>query len=253
MFNKMDLVNSTLAKARATWPKFVELEPQIVQLLQKHYSWSLNDAYAVAYKELENANKWISTASYSYCSPKTAVNYTSEPPISWSIGGGSPTQAEAPVAASNLPSPSPLQDAAVPSDIWTFKQFQRDLLPFLQAESRDFGYHLCLGGSVLNAGKSKKDLDIYYLPLGGDKPRDPKGLIGALIARFGEAKLIGKDHKYPMIGPPYIAKLKFTPNLCGRIDVFVIGNSEDVFDVKSLIRGSVDIVINLGMDRIVKV
>lgn len=35
----------------------------------------------------------------------------------------------------------------------------------LQPETRQFGYHLTLGGGVLNTGKSRKDLDLFFLPL----------------------------------------------------------------------------------------
>lgn len=40
----------------------------------------------------------------------------------------------------------------------------RDLQPLV----REFGYHLLLGGGVLNKGESKKDLDLYFAPLSGD-------------------------------------------------------------------------------------
>lgn len=36
----------------------------------------------------------------------------------------------------------------------------------LQPLTRQFNYHLALGGGVLNNGASDKDLDLYFLPLG---------------------------------------------------------------------------------------
>lgn len=37
----------------------------------------------------------------------------------------------------------------------------------LQPATRQFGYHLALGGGVMNKGESRKDLDLYFLPMGG--------------------------------------------------------------------------------------
>lgn len=42
----------------------------------------------------------------------------------------------------------------------------------LQPLTRQFNYHVALGGGVLNQGYSDKDLDLYFLPLGHIKPKE---------------------------------------------------------------------------------
>ena len=54
--------------------------------------------------------------------------------------------------------------AAVTPLSWTFEG-AKPLIKILQAELRDIGYHVALGGGVLNKGVSKKDLDLYVLPM----------------------------------------------------------------------------------------
>jgi hypothetical protein len=48
--------------------------------------------------------------------------------------------------------------------IWTLEE----ALPLIrewQPIAKSCGFHLALGGGVLNTGKSRKDLDLYFLPL----------------------------------------------------------------------------------------
>ena len=62
---------------------------------------------------------------------------------------------------------SPFVDAQVKEEIsvsWTFHTASYKIKE-CQELSRKFNFHLCLGGSVLNKGKSSKDLDLYILPL----------------------------------------------------------------------------------------
>jgi len=47
---------------------------------------------------------------------------------------------------------------------WTLETAMPLILQ-LQAAVRDIGYHVALGGGVLNKGKSNKYLDLYILPL----------------------------------------------------------------------------------------
>jgi len=66
----------------------------------------------------------------------------------------------------------------------------------LQPEIRAFGYHVALGGGVINKGVSAKDLDLYFLPMGGFKDSksvsSPEKLLEFLTSFWGEHKKIGK-------------------------------------------------------------
>lgn len=78
-------------------------------------------------------------------------------------------------------------------DIWTMKE-ALGLIQALQPETRRFGYHLCLGGGVLNKGESQKDLDLYFLTLDNGKDSQPEKLKDWLVSVWGEAADIGKSY-----------------------------------------------------------
>ncbi len=48
------------------------------------------------------------------------------------------------------------------SPTWTLEE-ALILVRALQPTAWQYGYHLCLGGGVLNKGVSSKDLDLYFL------------------------------------------------------------------------------------------
>ena len=128
----------------------------------------------------------------------------------------------------------------VPS-MWTLDE-ALSLVRSLQPEIRQFGYHLCLGGGVLNAGHSRKDLDLYFLQMDGRWKPLPTDLIKWLVSVWGDGQEIvasqagvlpeggivrvanaDGEMNYPPADPasPYKAKLKF--NWSGlRIDAFVL-------------------------------
>lgn len=67
------------------------------------------------------------------------------------------------------------------------------LIRDLQGDAWSLGYHICLGGGVLNHGYSDKDIDLYLLPRYEAKnitPLKRKSQLTALLrllkARFGE-------------------------------------------------------------------
>lgn len=107
------------------------------------------------------------------------------------------------------------------TNYWTLDEALQ-LIRIIQPETRKYGYHLCLGGGVMNNGKSEKDLDLYFLPLdNGNKP-DPDGLQKWLISLWGEPSEIGDQEAYGPPTPPYLVKQKY--DFCGlRIDVFILG------------------------------
>lgn len=244
-------IEKLLKEARTYWPNFVELEPIILQIVKKDSHIGLHEAYTKAYAFFYKTT-W-SKATINSKIPltwdpdypnKVAPTYFYYPPLSTE-----PIMEASMMAAPPTPPPS-----AIPKTMWNFKEVQLDVIARLQKESRAFGYHLCLGGGVLNSGKSDKDLDLYYLPLNNDKPRNTKGLIHSLLKYYDNPEPIGKDHEYPSNGVPYIAKIKFWTrhNPTKRIDVFILGGPEDIIDVEETLESVAVLVVKLEQDRIVR-
>lgn len=98
----------------------------------------------------------------------------------------------------------------------------RALVSELQLATRHYGYHLALGGGVLNKGQSDKDLDLYFLPLDDMKePRNTEGLLCFLEDHLGYSEPIF-DPQYERLSPSaYRKKVKFDYN-GKRIDAFIV-------------------------------
>lgn len=95
--------------------------------------------------------------------------------------------------------------------MWTLED-ALNVITMLQEEVRQFGYHIALGGGVLNNGTSDKDLDLYFLPLCDNKtPVEPDELIAFLECHFDEATQIrGSGEQYGEDEfSPYHSKVKF--------------------------------------------
>lgn len=108
---------------------------------------------------------------------------------------------------------------------WDFATAQK-LVKDIQHGTRDYGYHLAMGGGVLNNLRSEKDLDLYFLPLDNkDYYVSPEGLLEWLKGMWGDYEDIQPelDPDYPDDNGEshYQYKVKFFTKL-GRIDVFVI-------------------------------
>lgn len=73
-------------------------------------------------------------------------------------------------------------------DYWTLEEALK-LIRGLQPRIREIGYHITLGGGVLNHGMSKKDLDLFFLPLEGEqwKP-SPEKVLKVLTDLWGPGK-----------------------------------------------------------------
>lgn len=76
---------------------------------------------------------------------------------------------------------------------WTIED-GLNLIRAIQPEARRFGYHIALGGGVLNNGISYKDIDLYFLPLenpaiNGGKA-EPKALAVWLTEMWGHPRVI---------------------------------------------------------------
>lgn len=71
------------------------------------------------------------------------------------------------------------------------------IVKVLQPAVKVFGYHVAIGGSVVNNGSSEKDIDLYFLPMGGLDEKDatkPIDLLTWLESVWGTSKRIGKDY-----------------------------------------------------------
>lgn len=67
------------------------------------------------------------------------------------------------------------------------------LVRAIQPEAKKFGYHVALGGSVLNDGLSEKDIDLYFLPFENEKVAkgDQEGLLDWLEKIWGLGRVMG--------------------------------------------------------------
>lgn len=95
----------------------------------------------------------------------------------------------------------------------------------IQQDVRQYGYHVTIGGGVVNNGFSNKDLDLYFLPMGGFNPNDrrnPNGLIEYLEGLWGSSQSLGKgDAHYSKVTGAYRRTCKFFRNKQERIDCFI--------------------------------
>jgi hypothetical protein len=99
--------------------------------------------------------------------------------------------------------------------VWTLQEGLA-LVRVLQPVARSFGYHVAIGGGTVNRGYSKKDLDLYFLPLESG-PTEAEGLVAWLQGYFVDAhpKFIGYGHSM------FAYKLTFNEGH-KRIDVFIV-------------------------------
>jgi hypothetical protein len=85
------------------------------------------------------------------------------------------------------------------------------VIQMLQLDVRQFGYHVALGGGVLNSGASDKDLDLYFLALcDNETPTEPEELIAFLECHFGDATPIRGEGYSEDPHAIYHSKLKFS-------------------------------------------
>lgn len=111
---------------------------------------------------------------------------------------------------------------------WTIEQ-ALDLIRLLQGDVRkQFGFHICLGGGVLNRGESRKDLDLYFLSM-DNNPVQPQWekLLKWLNVIWAEGRDMtfsedGDAHYAIPEGSPYKAKWSFIYGGDQRIDAFIL-------------------------------
>jgi hypothetical protein len=83
-----------------------------------------------------------------------------------------------------------------------------NLIRAIQEKTKKYGYHVALGGGVLNNGESKKDLDLYFIPFNNPKfPQSTEGLIDWLESLWGTPRELGQEYFESASSP-----LRYDPN-----------------------------------------
>lgn len=103
--------------------------------------------------------------------------------------------------------------------IWNLEQ-GRALIQQLQPLTREFGYHLTLGGGVLNTGASTKDLDLFFLPMEGQEFKR-QWMMNKLHELWGAGENLHGSPDYERVGCLYPIKWKFMVQ-GKRVDVFIL-------------------------------
>lgn len=91
-----------------------------------------------------------------------------------------------------------------------------------QETVKSFGYHICLGGGVLNLGYSYKDLDLYIIPL-CDTENKLEDLVQSLEIGWGPSYEVFSIFEQESV---YANKMRFMPqklnNLPCVVEVFIV-------------------------------
>lgn len=254
-----------MLKQAQTWPQFEQLQSLIVKVLQNNPNIGLKQAYDCVYNAVQYFSKHApptianvdsieipeeTVLKKAYEGLTQGVKYPPADPVYIPFKGKpiSFTTPSKPGQAKIVTYDKPFPDAP-PAPTPELKKMWHlsdglALVRTLQQKIRPMGYHLCIGGGTVNNGNSEKDLDLYFLPMGGKFPQKPKELIHFLAERWGKPEIIGKTDKYPEKELPYIAKLKFVFDADHvfestitkkRIDVFVLG--AEACDLDKIIAG----------------
>ena len=130
--------------------------------------------------------------------------------------------------------------------VWNFSGAKL-VIDTCQTNAKQFGYHVCLGGSVLNKMESSKDLDLYFLPMSNHEIKeDPAGLLNWIHVNLGPVESL--NNAYPGKELPFIlkGKLKYNGDATKRIDVFILGTAEQA----SLVKLEPAVEIDLSEDNV---
>ena len=102
------------------------------------------------------------------------------------------------------------------------------LIRRIQPALKPLGYHVCLGGGVLNHGGSMKDLDLFFVPLTNDKAPALNSLWAFIFSKDGIGPLRTNDDGSPISHKPN----PYTPfrgqdtvsalPLHKRVDIFIV-------------------------------
>ena len=124
---------------------------------------------------------------------------------------------------------------------WTLDE-ALGLVRAIQQDSRKFGYHITLGGGVLNKGESRKDLDLFFLSLDNHKIKaDPDGCMKWLTSLWGEGKKMWEQD--PIVAtvqprlrhgdphPDHPGSQFLFRSYSGQYDLFSSSNGESTFRI----------------------
>lgn len=93
------------------------------------------------------------------------------------------------------------------------------LIRHLQEKCHQIGYHVALGGGVLNNGSSDKDLDLYFLPMGNDNLNNNRTLLFDVLEElWGAWEPINGDYA-PNVPWQFMVKFMLGER---RIDAFIV-------------------------------
>lgn len=103
--------------------------------------------------------------------------------------------------------------------VWTLADAV-ELVQVLEPSVRAAGYHTLLGGGVLHAGFSRKDLDLFFLPL-NTKMSNPARMLGLLTDLLDSESEPLRNPLYPNAEEWHFeTSVKFSHG-GKRIDVFI--------------------------------
>lgn len=88
----------------------------------------------------------------------------------------------------------------------------------LQPQVRPLGYHIALGGGVLNNGSSTHDLDLYFIPLVAQETYQIDALYELLFTTWGPGEPI---NTYPDEGSIYERRMRYHVMDFGYVEAFI--------------------------------
>lgn len=112
--------------------------------------------------------------------------------------------------------------------MWTLEEALRFVRELQTGVATPNGFHLALGGGVLNNGDSNKDLDLYFLPRLGES-NNRTALLTDLRQRVTDEQEIGSGGEDNGQGI-YSYKSQFKLGT-KRIDIFIVKEGVDDDDV----------------------
>jgi hypothetical protein len=103
--------------------------------------------------------------------------------------------------------------------MWTLAEAQT-LIQALQPKVHALGYHVTLGGGVINRGSSEKDLDLFFIPKNGEDSA-PRTIVVLLMGTFGIPRSLRDSPDYQANYTYHCKEMLMFHDGTKRIDVFI--------------------------------